>query len=333
MLRFLYTLFMLPLPFLLAAQFPPAANQAGTTAIAKDDPSFVNWATGIEIIRGQQNIADDSLNFAEVGAPEFGLGAPDNQIVSLGDSGVAILTFEKPIRDGDGFDFAIFENGFPTFGGYFLELAFVEVSSDGVFFVRFPATSLTDTMNQLATFDLVNPTHINNLAGKYVSGFGTPFDLSELKDIPNLDISAITHVKMIDVIGSLADSLATIDAFGNKVNDPFPTPFPSSGFDLDAVGVIHEKVSTTVSNPSIASAIKIYPNPLRKDNLLNIEFTKLPTSALQIQLFAANGSLININPMITRNTTISLVDLPRGIYFLKINDNEQSIVKKIMVLE
>ena len=324
---------MLFLPFLLAAQFPPAADQAGTTAIAKDDPSFVNWATSIDIIRGQQNIADDSLNFADVGEPAFGLGEPDNQIVSLGDSGVAILTFEKPIRDGEGFDFAVFENGFPTFGGYFLELAFVEVSSDGAFFVRFPATSLTDTINQLETFDLVNPIHINNLAGKYVSGFGTPFDLAELKDIPNLDISAITHVKIIDVIGSLADSIATLDAFGNKINDPFPTPFNSGGFDLDAVGVIHEKVSTAVTNNALSSAIKIYPNPLTNDGLLNMEFATPITSPLQIQLFAANGSLIHIHSIIDHNLTISFVDFPPGIYFLKINTNAQSIVKKIMVLE
>jgi len=333
MLRFLFIISFLILPFLLPAQFPPAADQEGTTALAKEDPSFINWATGIEIIRGQQNISDDSLNFAEVGEPEFGLGFPDNQIVSLGDSGVAILTFENPIRDGDGFDFAVFENGFPTFGGFFLELAFVEVSSDGDFFVRFPATSLTDTTKQLETFDLVNPTQVNNLAGKYVGGYGTPFDLAELANIPNLDISAITHVKLIDVIGSLADSLATVDDNGHKVNDPFPTPFDSGGFDLDAVGVIHENTSTAINGQPLIELVTIYPNPLTKNHLLHIDFPTPIPSNLKIELFSANGSLRSISTIQDNSFSRSFSDLPKGVYFLKINDNEQSIVKKIMVFE
>ena len=333
MIRFLLQLFFCCYAVLLFAQFPPAADQTGTTAISKDDPTFINWAMGADIIRGEQNIADDSLNFATVGEPDFALGAPDNQIVSLGDSGVAILTFEKPIQDSEGFDFAVFENGFPTQGGYFLELAFVEVSSDGTFFVRFPATSLTDTINQLATFDLVNPTQINNLAGKYVGGFGTPFDLSELANIQGLDISAITHVKIIDVIGSLTDSLASVDAFGNKINDPFPTPFPSGGFDLDAVGVIHQHTSTSLAIIPLADQIQLFPNPLTTGDFLTITFTTSHFSKLELELYAATGSLLKTifprqNPL-----SIPFLDMPKGVYYLKINDNEQSIVKKIMVVD
>jgi len=174
---------------------------------------------------------------------------------------------------------------------------------------------------------------INNLAGKYVSGFGTPFDLAELTDIPNLDISAITHVKLIDVIGSIADSLATIDAFGNKINDPFPTPFDSGGFDLDAVGVIHENTSTAINDQPLIELVTIYPNPLTKNRLLHIDFpTPIPTN-LKIELFSANGGLRRIHTVQENSFTLSFSDLPKGIYFLKINDNEQSIVKKIMVFE
>ena len=332
MLRFLSIVLFIFLPIILLGQFAPAADQEGTTALAKDDPVFINWSTGVDIIRGQQNIADDSLNFAEVGDPEFAMGTPDNQIVSLGDSGVAILTFDKPIRDGAGFDFAVFENGFPTFGGYFLELAFVEVSSNGNFFVRFPATSLTDTTEQLATFDLIQPENINNLAGKYVSGFGTPFDLSELKDIPNLDISNITHVKIIDVIGSVADSIGTIDAFGNKINDPFPTPFPSGGFDLDAVGVIYENNSTSITEPSLQNLVQVYPNPINGEEILHIEFPDFLEKNGQIQLFSANGTLLEVKPINNTNIKFSFIGLPKGIYFLKFNHLQKYFVRKIIVL-
>jgi len=333
MIRFLLPLFFCCFSVLVFAQFPPAADQSGTTAISKDADIFVNWAKEAVIERGEQNIADDSLNFATVGEPDFALGAPDNQVVSLGDNGVAILTFEKPIQDGEGFDFGVFENGFPTLGGHFLELAFVEVSSDGDFFVRFPATSLTDTINQLATFDLIDPTQINNLAGKYAGGFGTPFDLEELANIPGLDISAITHVKIIDVIGSLVDSLASVDAFGHKINDPFPTPFPSGGFDLDAVGVIHQNTSTSLAIIPLVDQIQLFPNPISTGDFLTVAFTTANSSKLRLELYTATGSLLKIMSPREYPFSISFLAMPKGVYYLKINDNEQSIVKKIMVVD
>ena len=60
-------------------------------------------------------------------------------VVSLGNGGSITLTFAEPIRNGAGFDFAVFENGHVD---TFLELAFVEVSSDGAVFVRFDSTYL-----------------------------------------------------------------------------------------------------------------------------------------------------------------------------------------------
>jgi hypothetical protein len=69
---------------------------------------------------------------------------------------------------------------------------------------------------------------------------GTPFDLDELSGVSALlNIDAVTHVRIIDVVGSLNDLYASRDSLGNKINDPWSTPFASSGFDLDAVGVIH----------------------------------------------------------------------------------------------
>lgn len=315
------------------AQFPPAANQEGTSAIHKDSPLFVNWAKEALIERGEQNIADDSLNFAEAGEPVLALGPPDIQSVSLGDGGVAVLTFEKPITNGDGPDFAVFENGFPTQGGFFLELAFVEVSSDGTTFVRFPATSLTDTADQVSTFDIIDPTKINNLAGKYVANYGTPFDLMELADIPNLDLSNITHVKIIDVIGSVADSLAVLDAQGNKVNDPFPTPFPTGGFDLDAVGVINQKTSTSTLELGTSVPILVYPNPIKINENLQVEIPSFLSKNSTLQLINANGSLVREMTISKEVFKIPLTPLSKGVYWLKISNNEYSTVKKIVVFD
>ena len=273
------------------------------------------------------------MNFAESGVPEFALGPADNQSVSLGDAGIATLEFNPPIANAEGYDFAVFENGFPTQGGYFLELAFVEVSSDGQFFVRFPATSLTDTSQQVNTFGLIDPTQINNLAGKYEIGYGTPFDLTELDNIPELDIQHITHIRLLDVIGNIADSLVTFDAAGRKINDPFPTPFPSGGFDLDAVGVIHQNNSTNTQNSLSSPQLQVYPNPIKSNQLLTIELNGNSNPNFDIQILNYQGQVIWTTIVNSSFFQVAFSNQPKGIYWLKINNDESFITKKIMVLD
>jgi hypothetical protein len=223
-----------------AGPYAPAAGQPGSTAIFKDDPGFVQWATGVTVVRGLQEIDNPSLGYASFGTPAMALGRAEGtatDCVSLGDGGWATLSFAYPIPNGLGPDFAVFEN---SFSDTFLELGFVEVSSDGANFFRFPAVSLTPTDTQVGSFGTLDPTNINNLAGKYRAGYGTPFDLQELAGVsPLLNIDAVTHVRVVDVVGSVQDPYATYDSQNHKVNDPWPTPFDSGGFDLDAVGVLH----------------------------------------------------------------------------------------------
>ncbi|OFX72146.1 MAG: hypothetical protein A2X12_08890 [Bacteroidetes bacterium GWE2_29_8] len=224
--------------------YSPAVGQSGSTAISKESSSFVAWATGVELQRGYINIEDtsakyDNTNRASFGKASFCLGkALGNSfdVVSLGDKGVATLTFDRPIVNGVGADFAVFENGF---NDTFLELAFVEVSSDGERFVRFPSVSLTQINSQVGGYNNLDPTNIHNLAGKYSQGYGTPFNLNDLKDSIGLDLLNIRFVRIIDVCGSISDEYASYDSKGNKINDPYPTPFHSGGFDLDGVGIIN----------------------------------------------------------------------------------------------
>lgn len=186
---------------------------------------------------------------ATAGEPESALGpALENGVISLGDGGSITLQFEKPLRNGPGPDLAIFENGFDDL---FLELAFVEVSTDGEHFVRFPAYSETQTQTQISGFGLLDPRFLYNLAGKYRVGFGTPFDLAELPSDPFLDLQRIRYVRITDVVGRLFPTAASTDALGRPINDPFPTPYPTGGFDLDAVAALHlsEQAPGLAGNP------------------------------------------------------------------------------------
>jgi len=265
------------------AQYPPPAGQNGSTAIESSSAQFVAWATSCAVVRGYMDISTPDSGFASVGDESMATGEAGNGIISLGDNGQAVLQFALPITNGPGFDFAIFEN---SFSDDFLELAFVEVSSNGTDFFRFPAVSLSPTDVQTASFGSTDATKINNLAGKYRAGFGTPFDLNELSGIEGLDINHITHVKIIDVVGNIDPIYARYDSQQNIINDPWPTRFPSGGFDLDAVGVIHNTEYTSILE--YTSDTKLFGNPLSENS--HLYFDK-PVE-VDVSVFDVNGKKV-----------------------------------------
>lgn len=295
-------------PFLCAAQFAPAAGKPGSTALRHDSSCFKAWATSAQIFRGYKDISNPDSGFASVGDSLSATGpAMTGGVVSLGDGGWAVLEFMYPIKDGPGWDFAVFENSFLD---SFLELAFVEVSTDGKKYVRFPSESLSDTVNQCGPFGSTRPEKVNNLAGKYIVGYGTPFDLSELKDSSGIDIMNIRFVKVVDVVGCLNPIYARHDVKGRKINDPWPTPFPSSGFDLDAVGVIHQDNSAAVETP--VSGALIFPNPV-----INNKISIFCTAADRLKVYNMKGMEMKQRELQAGLNEFSL-DLPCGLYYFEL---------------
>lgn len=228
-----------------AGPFPPTAGLPTSTAIAANDPAIAGWASSYsDYIVG----ANVDLQFQ---TPSLALGPAGNSsgnpstnnsfifdIVSLGNNGSITLSFDQAITNGDGADFLVFEN---SFSDTFLELAFVEVSSNGIDFVRFDNISLT--ASPVGAFGNIDTTNIFGYAGKYRGGFGTPFDLQDLAgklaNNPSLNINYISHIRIIDINGdgSSVDSLAP-PAGPNPIYDPSPSS-GSAGFDLDAVAAMY----------------------------------------------------------------------------------------------
>lgn len=301
------------------AQFAPPVGQEGTTAMHKDSSAFKAWAIECKVFRGYQDITNESLGLTTVGDSSSCIGrAGENGVLSLGDGGYAILSFNNFIKNGDGFDFAVFENSFTN---DFLELAFVEVSSDGERFVRFPAISNTQDTVQTDSFGATDATKINNLAGKYRGLYGTPFDLEELKDSLGLNINAISHIKIIDVVGSISPEYASYDINGKKINDPFPTPFPSGGFDLDAIGVINNGLGNTPKAENINRFI-VYPT-------LVSDFIFIQNFNSKIENITISDVLGNENEL-KNEIKIDLSYLSNGFYWIKISDGIQNTVFKII---
>jgi hypothetical protein len=83
---------------------------------------------------------------------------------------------------------------------------------------------------------------MGGLAGTYVVGEGTPFDLAALRNSPlvrdgTVDLTAIKYVRIVDVIGDGT----TPDSFGRGIIDPLSSG-PTAGFDLDGVAVLNQRL-------------------------------------------------------------------------------------------
>ena len=203
------------------------------TGIDKDSDKIVAWATGYEDYIAGGNV-DEKWK-----TPEKALGKAKGDsfdVVVLGNGGSIILTFDKPITDGEGADFAVFEN---STNDIFLEIGTVEVSSDGENFVTFDHYYLgVEAVEEYGGHDAKL---IWGFAGKFRQGTGNMFDLAELAEKPEVkegkvDLNSITHVKIVDVIGDGNQ----LDSIGDPIYDPYPNK-GSAGFDLDAIAVINEK--------------------------------------------------------------------------------------------
>ena len=305
-------------PMMLWAQFAPEAGVAGTTAMHCDSSAFLAWATGCTIERGpiQIGVTDSLVSY---GVDAAALGKADNRVVSLGDGGTAVLTFASPICNDRGPDFAVFENPFHNVPHCFLELAFVEVSSDGENYFRFPAITKVPFDEQMDSFGVMDATLIHNFAGKYEAFYGTPFDLDEVEDNALLDKRKITHVRLIDVVGTIDPEYATYDAEGHIVNDPFPTPFYSSGFDLDAVGVIHDVAHFDVPENEMET-IAVYPNPVK--DILTVKAENLQS----VEVYDLVGQQI----MLSENGVLDLGSLAQGIYFVRVTADGKIFTKRVV---
>lgn len=213
------TAFLLSLHTLLAGPYAPAANSEGTSAISLDDERITRWADTVSSYSPGEDLDELWTDTTQALGPASTI---PTEVTSLGRGGVIILEFDPPIPNRPGPDFAIFEN---SFSHTFLELAFVEISSDGQSYQRFQNSSLT--VNAVGPFGFVDTTNIDGLAGKYIGGFGTPFDLDDLTTPP----VKIRFIKLIDVTGGTSQ-----DSSGATIYDPFPTQ-GSSGFDLSGIAI------------------------------------------------------------------------------------------------
>ena len=159
-------------------------------------------------------------------------------VVVLGRGGTITLDLGMDVADGTGSELAVWENGISSGELLFLELAYLEVSSDGVVFARFPA--FCERATAADSYAPVDPSLYTGFAGLHPAGTGTAFDLAELSGEPEVldgrvNLAAVRYVRIVDVVG---DGSELDDADPPRpIYDPYPTE-GTAGFDLNAVAVL-----------------------------------------------------------------------------------------------
>ncbi len=247
--------------------FPIIIQEPNSATVSRT--IFSQWASSCVSYNPAGTVAASWKDPAKALGPATG---DQFDICSLGDAsrgsepGSIVLGFAEAIADGPGPDIVVFENGFSANFApelFFAELAFVDVSSDGISFVRFPSVSLNDENVAISSYAPLDPANVYNLAGKHFNYngkcWGTPFDLNQLKNTEEVqngevDLANINYVRIVDIPGtgeyydeavSLPD-LSTLDTesgsyelyeSNHKIRDAWKT-YESGGFDLEAVGVL-----------------------------------------------------------------------------------------------
>lgn len=242
------------------------------------NPIFRAWATGVQsYLPAPQPIQawwmDSTKALGAVTGDKYDIvtlgDLEESQILQLVPPGEVTLTFNTSIQDVNGYDFVVYENAFIidpcagdefALGELFAELGYVEVSSNGSDFIRFPAISVTPEF--VGVDGTVNASDLFNLAGKHLNNLGkctgTPFDLRELayhQMVTNgtVDINNITYVRIVDIPGSGyfqdnaqqhidPDTWPNWDYYqnNNPIYDSWVT-YASGGFDLEAIGVLNDQ--------------------------------------------------------------------------------------------
>ncbi len=237
---------------------------------------------------GQGHFPQNVLGPPDPAATPTTPSANPEELLSLGSGGWIVLAFQDGgIVDGPGVDFTVFENAFYVGGGdmVFRETAYVELSDDGVTWLRFPVdegawSGLAGCTPTDGSADPTNPE---------ASG-GDAFDLAEL------GLASAQYLKLIDTDGEVADG--------------------GPSFELDAVAVIHgEDGSDVAPSPPQpkAPAFTAWPNPFNH----SVTFGFTPGRPWRVEVFSLTGRRVADFSVRGARTTWQPKDLAAGVYLLR----------------
>lgn len=213
--------------------------------------------------------ADFGVEENMLGPPEgFGAGAGSTDVYTLGVQGEVVLELDTKAWDGPGTDLIVFENPFIVAGSFwdaYVDALYVEVSSNGTDFARFPNDFDGPAGPYLSgSFQLgADVAYYDGFAGvlpvnafpptveplDVVKAGGDAFDLEDLAAHPlvltgHLDLQKVTHIRLIDV-----EAGVNMDDAGDVIWDCGFPDFASA--DVDAVVAVNSVFNALPGRPEV----------------------------------------------------------------------------------
>jgi hypothetical protein len=102
----------------------------------------------------------------------------------------------------------------------------------------------------------------------------------------------------------------------------------SNGREVSSEFKVEVNIPTQIDLLSVDANVKIYPNPTK--GLIKIEFSQKPKVGTMITIYSISGKMIGNLEVAGKNEFINLSELPRGIYFIKIDQKNPKTYKVVM---
>jgi hypothetical protein len=135
----------------------------------------------------------------------------------------------------------------------------------------------------------------------------------------------VQYIRITDVVGSLSDPLARYDSKHKRINDPWPTPFPQSGFDLDAVAILRSVKNHITAEKG--STVMIYPNPA--SSRVFIRF--IDASDRTVSIYNSSGKIVSDRISDGSECELDVSGFGKGLYLIKIRDNHSLKSEKLII--
>jgi hypothetical protein len=138
---------------------------------------------------------------------------------------------------------------------------------------------------------------------------------------------------------------------GNLANDPFYASFwplnvkwfvDATGFNCNPTAKTmvlktktksnqsNDKLATSIGASAFLSSIKVYPNPAA--NVLNIDMNSISKAETSVEIHNTLGQLVYQTSALNQHLVVDTSELPMGVYFVSIRQNERTVdVKKVVI--
>lgn len=301
-------------------RFGRAACAAGLFVLTGSLAQAQFATTVVDYSPGTLGAGESSTTANILGGPVGGgVSTGSTDILSLGEGGSVTVGFGVTITDGPGVDFTVYENAI-VFGDVFAEVFFVEVSTNGTDFARFPTSYVGPqnpgdfTLMPIGTYDGFGghqPVLTNIFDAMPVDPLdparsgGESFDLSALANDPlvtggQVDLTEIHFVRLID---APSGGLST-DTSGTPVWDSREAVGAANSADIDAIAVIQHTGTVNANQPEIDLF-------LDNDGHLNLMMVD-PNDDLDIMSFRGSFKLLKANRFRLANLFTDITDIPNG---------------------